>query len=99
MSHWSQTLNLIEPWREAEAKQITYNDLARSISNRIWRQLKPYQDEHIEGQRQELIESFMFAAKNMRLTVKQIDDLMENLYDWGDINIFNDEKVCWIKIL
>ena len=97
MPKWIQTLNLSDQWKLCETKQITPNDLATSISNKLWRSLTPYDDEHVEGTRQELIESFRFASKTSRLTSDDLDNLMEDLYDWGDIDIGQNAKVCWIK--
>lgn len=99
MCKWVQTLNLSDQWNLCETKQISPNDLATSISNKIWRSLTPYPDENVENLRQELIESFRFAAKNIRLTNNSLDDLMEDLYDWGDINTGQDEKVCLIRTI
>lgn len=99
MSQWQRTLNLINCWKLAKERKITPKQLATSIATRL-EKLRPFNDEDINTEKEELIEAFTFFDENE--TWDELDYLLNDLYNWGDISLdgkFGGEKVCWIKTI
>lgn len=93
MANWQRTLNLKDVWDTKEVLLI-----AKTISDRL-RGLRPLDNEHIDYQRQELVEQFADLADDTSSDRGDFDNLMSDLYDWADTPLdreWNGKKVCWI---
>lgn len=93
MANWQRTLNLKDVWDTKEVLLI-----AKTISDRL-RGLPPVGNEHIDYQREELVEQFADLADDTSSDRDDFDELMSNLYDWADTPLdreWNGKKVCWV---
>jgi hypothetical protein len=68
--------------------------MAKIISVRL-EELEPYRSVHIETNRMSLIEDFTTLSEDASADVVNFNDLMNELYDWGDMWI-GTWRVCWI---
>lgn len=102
MANWQRHIYLQPEWGRAQEQVMTKQELATVIAKRL-KSLVPFSDEYIEGQREELIDMFDDAADDETLTTADFDWCMNELYDWGDIQIsgsfFDAQKVCWIDTI
>jgi hypothetical protein len=92
MSYWKNRLDIKTEWVKAKNGEMTPEELGKIIAKKI-RQLKCYQDEV------DTLEELVYGFENITDGVREFDDLMEQLYDWGDIKLndrFPPDKMCWI---
>jgi hypothetical protein len=101
MADWQRHIYLNPEWEQAREREIEPQRLAAAIAERI-NALLPFSDPYIEHKRLELAEDFESAATDSELDFDDVDYLMVELYDWGDIEIdgkWNGKKVCWIDTI
>lgn len=99
MSDWQRTLNIVEPWKQATAHEITAQQLAAEIHKAL-AALKPFGIDHVDEDRDELLMHFDDFASETDVDFDDLDELMALLYDWADRSLdnrFGGKKVCWVK--
>jgi hypothetical protein len=94
MAQWQRKIDLTEVWATEDV-----NLIASTVAERL-RALEPFNDSELDSTAAELADEFTFLAADPHATADDLDDLMDELYDWGDITldnqVFNGKKVCWI---
>lgn len=103
MAKWMRHLALQPEWGQAQEDEISYNELSAIIAKRL-DAIAPFvgQMNDIEYRKTELVDAFVDASRDPDLDVEEFDNLMADLYDWGDIaldNKWNGQKVCWIDTM
>lgn len=99
MANWQRTLNVVVEWKQAQAREITPQQLAKAIADRL-EKLKSFNIEHIDTTRDDLVGAFESLADDESATFDDFDLVWRELYDWGDTKLdsaFGGKKVCWIK--
>ncbi len=84
MANWKQTLNISAEWALAKNHEITPQELARQIADKLKNLKEDWQLEDIESQ-------FEDFSGDEELTFNDFDYIMAELYDWADSNL------VWIK--
>jgi hypothetical protein len=102
MANWQRTIKLQPEWGKADRREITAQDLARSIASKL-RIVADLRLPELNDERDFIADEFAeFAADNTG-DFDDLDELMERLYDWGDTHIggkfFDAKKVCWIDTI
>ena len=98
MSKWQRTLDLTDVWNKSRNKEITTLELATVIVERL-NNLKPFNN-LVDGVTEDIIDYFKEYIDNKENNIEEFDDIMSELYDWGDISLdkgFFTSKVCWIE--
>jgi hypothetical protein len=101
MANWQRTLILNPEWDQALSYEITPQALAASIASKL-KNLRPFGLEDIEAERVELVEEFEYLSDSDETDFQEINDLMSQLYDWGDTPLdghWNGKKVCFIDTI
>lgn len=99
MSNWQRTLNLVDVWKQATAQEVTAQQVATTIANRL-EALKDFDNGYVDNIKFELVESFQDFASDESADFDDLDYLLEELYNWADISLdnkFGGKKVCWVK--
>lgn len=101
MAQWQRTLNLDPEWTLAKDKVITIQALSGIVSERL-KGLVPFKEEHIENDREELVDKFkeLYEQVEPEADADEFDELMDQLCDWADTKLdshWNGKKVCWVK--
>lgn len=104
MANWQRTLNLLPEWKQAENKEISVQEMAKVVSQRL-AMVTPFDDYSIEEERRELIDEFTIISEinDGDDLIENFDSVMDQLYDWADQKVGNSEsffdrkKVCWVK--
>ncbi len=91
-----RTLDIKEEWEKADNEHISCQQLAKVIAERL-SELHFFNDKRFENERLKLIEDFLLFSEDIIGTVDEFDDLMDELYNWGDMSYNNTTKICWIK--
>jgi hypothetical protein len=84
MANWKQTLNISAEWALAKNHEITPQELARKIADKL---IKLETDPFLE----EIIDQFEDLAEAEDVTFNDFDYIMAELYNWADSNL------VWIK--
>ena len=99
MANWQRTLKLQPETDQASAGEISVQELAAVVAKRL-RALRPFGDEYIDNERDEIADEFEWIARSSDAESDDYDEVLDRLYDWGDIHIsgdfFNAKKVCWV---
>jgi hypothetical protein len=100
MANWQRTVRLNPEWGQAQEGEITYQALAASIVKKL-RLLRPFKAEldDINEGLDEIVTEFECLAESADTNVSDIDCVMHDFYDWGDIRLdgdWNGKKVCFI---
>jgi len=92
MAHWLHKLDLKDIWNKYN-EEMTIQEIGKEVSKRI-KELECYeaQIDILE----EIAEGFKYVED-----VEEFDNWMNELYDWGDIQIGKkpgiiQNKMCWI---
>ncbi len=98
MADWQRHLKLNPEWDRAKDGEITVQDLARSVAEKL-RALRRLDDD-VESEKDDLVAQFEdIAASEGGDEARWFDDVMHDLYNWGDTRLdgtWNGKKVCWI---
>lgn len=101
---WSRELNIKDVWERAQKHEITPCELAGHISEKLKLienfEVNEFSDpncEHANDVKEELIEYFCDASSDENLTQDNFNYMMQDLWDWGDLVIGKNKKVCWIR--
>lgn len=98
MSDWQRTIDITREFQQAKAKEITYIDLAKAIVSKL-KALPSFSEEFINENKEQLIEELEGYILEESNDVDDLDGILTELYDWGDISLdgkFGGKKVCWI---
>lgn len=98
MANWQRKLRLQPEWGQRQDNEITAHQLAAAIARKL-RALRPFHDESIDDERDEIADEFDAFSRDAEADVDDFDDVMTRLYDWGDIRLddnWNGKKVCWV---
>lgn len=100
MSKWQRELDIKDAWEKTSDGEMSYKDLARVMLDRL-QKLTPFADLDIEAEKTDIIDELECLVNHPDdLFAEDIDDVIERIYDWGDIqldNEWNPKKVCWVK--
>jgi len=95
MADWKYKLRIKEPWQAAKRGEIDLQELARYIVTGLQRiAIHEPEDDDL----QQIIDDFQ--AVDEQFTRDDFDDVMENLYNWGDCRLsvtWPAERLCWIE--
>jgi predicted hydrocarbon binding protein len=95
MSKWVNKLDLSDLWKKRDTADITVIEMGKEIAKRI-RKMNCY-EKYIDE-----LEDIADQFKNISESVEEFDDILCQLYDWGDISLdgkFGGKKMCWIKTI
>lgn len=99
MANWKRKLDISVEWQKADKDEITVQELAQVIANKLT-DLPDFPDEEeINLEKEDIIEAFIDLSEDKNATTDSFDSLMEELYNWGDNNLDDNwppTKVCWI---
>ena len=101
MAQWQRKLDVRDVWKKAKARQITLQELATVVADRL-ENLVPFNNkEHpdINLEKRDLIEAFRDFATESGSSFDGFDVLWRELYDWADQDLddhWNGKKVCWV---
>ncbi len=105
MADWQRTIHLNPEWDKALNEEISPQEMAGIVAKRL-ASLSPLTGsvalaiaELVRGQ---LIEEFEQLAKDEDAGDNEFNELMTQLYDWGDRtldNHWNGKKVCFIDTI
>lgn len=80
MAHWKAQLELKDVWKKYEDGEMTIAEVAGVVAERL--KATPYVDNF---QMSEIIEQFTcIAADGKEARLKEFEELMDELYDFGD---------------
>jgi len=99
MAQWTKKLTLTPEWGKALDGEISAQNLAKIVSERIIA-MGEYDSEEVEESRLELSESFKSFSEDPDTTIDDLDDLMSDLYNWADTpldSLWNGKKVAWVE--
>lgn len=99
MANWQRKLDLKDVWGKIKSSELSLCELSRIVANRLG-ELRNFNNyPFIDEEKDEIVEEFCDLALNSETTKADFDEVMEKLYDWGDLKLGNTwppEKVCWI---
>ena len=102
MTNWQRTIKLQPEWGMADRREITAQELARSIASKL-RSVANLRLPELNDERDFIADEFAEFAADDTGDFDDLDELMERLYDWGDTHIggefFDAKKVCWIDTI
>lgn len=101
MANWERKLDLRDVWRLALDNKITMCELAKIVADKLIK-LRNFKFVSINDEKNDLTEKFQDLAANDETTKDDFDEVLEELYNWGDIRLNNEwppRKVCWIATL
>ena len=107
MADWQRHLDITTEWNQCKADEITVQECAKAIAVKL-RALAPFSPDpdmacsEMDAERDELAARFEGAAADPVLMPCELNSIMRDLYDWGDIALddnFAGKKVCWIATL
>lgn len=100
MANWQRTLNLLPEWKMRIDDEISLQDLSRVVAERL-SAVKQLGISDLDEQRDDLVHQFKEMSNDTSLTVDEFDEVLNELYDWGDTHIDGSilagKKACWIK--
>ena len=96
MADWQYKLEIKEDWDRRLNLEITTQELAEIIANKL-RELDCPEDD-IYDERFSIAEEFEILSndKSPDFDDDDFNYVMDMLYDWGDIDLGFGRKVCWI---
>jgi hypothetical protein len=92
MAQWRKVLHIASEWKQAKEHEITIQQLAKSIADK----LKEFDPDSMDDDIQYFIESFNSisnSSNNDGSEIETFDEVMESLYNWADMNS------CWIETI
>lgn len=102
MANWTYTLDLKDEWGKSKRDEIPIYELARIISEKLKVMKEKAPEKHLRwfSLLEEIIEEFESFAEAKEEDRDLFDNMMGNLYDWGDLVIrdgWPQGKMCWIE--
>lgn len=106
MTNWQRKLDLKEEWKEAENGIINPQKMGKIIAAKL--RILPRFDNpwvFLDIRKEEIIADF--EAMSEEDSWEDFDDILTDLYNWGDISIENEDdlvpfplrkKCCWVEI-
>lgn len=80
MADWQRVLQLKPEWEQADNGDIPIQSLAETVAVRL-AELKPFDDEYINEERDDIVAEFKDLAENEDATADDFDAIMSRLYD------------------
>ena len=104
MAEWQRTLDLSDIWEQAKNRSISAWEFAKIVGDRL-EKIKPFAETNEVNTRanmtlEDVVDSFAGFAQDKIEDWDELDYVLRELYDWGDISLdnqFGGKKVCWIK--
>lgn len=87
MTNWQHTLDIKSEYEEAKAGTLTPREMARRIARKIQIQFSP-----LSYTLDEIVDAF--EAIDKYSTFDDTNDVMEMLYNWGNMIAGIDSKMC-----
>jgi len=94
--NWHRTLDLVHCWKAAEAKEITPQQLAKTVAEKLKNLAKSLEGDNAE-ECSLLAEELDSAEEDPKFDFDDFDDVMERIYDLGDTEIRRGTKLFWVK--
>lgn len=94
MANWSRTLDIKDVWQRAEADEISVQELSKVIAERLSK-IK-YSNKIVQEELGYLIENFEILAEDEEVSEDTFDMFMNDLYNFGDMELENGYKILWI---
>lgn len=103
MANWQRTVRLNPEWGQAKDSEITPQQLAAAIAKKL-RAIRPFKSEldDLNETLDEIASEFEEMGKDGGTTTDDVDMLMHDLYDWGDIRLdsdWNGKRACFIDTM
>ncbi len=101
MANWQRKVFLNPEWRQAKDGEINYQQLAASMVDKL-KGIRPFEDQHLNDCLDEIRGGFEFLAEDADTQAVDIDEFMQELYDWGDQRLDDKwpyKKVCWVDTI
>jgi hypothetical protein len=98
MTDWRITLNIRDAWSQAQEGKITHRDLANIVALRLAKLPElPDGNEPLNILRNELVNDFWGISEDYSSDEDDFNYVMDNLYDWADMQLQSHKKCCWVK--
>lgn len=99
MSKWKYKLEVKDLWEEIKDNKITIQELSKQMSKRI--KLSRFYKKH-EDDLEPIVNAFEDLSEDKNASVDEFDDILSELYDWGDQELPTSpgkmqNKMCWIN--
>jgi hypothetical protein len=107
MADWQRKIYLNPEWEQAKTGDITLQSLAASIARKLGK-VKDFSRDRmtdpnpLDDERDEIVERFKDLAAEIDPSREDLDDVMIDLYDWGDTRLDDQwpgKKACWIDTI
>jgi len=98
MAEWRHRLDIKVEWNQAMEGRITSQELARLIAKKL-KALSCYKTEKYGEELREIVSQYESFAGDPSGTTDEFDCIMEQLYNWGDIETkpgWPPYRLCWI---
>lgn len=92
MDNWKNKLDIKKIWQKGKAGEATHQEIAAEISKQLKSiSLMGFIPEYQREECNFLADEFELLSIDKNATVDEFDNLMSQLYDWGD-----HRHTCWI---
>lgn len=107
MARWQRTLDLSDIWEKGKDRSISAWEFAKVVAERL-EKIAPFStNEGSAGEvanmlLEDVADSFAVFALDKTEDWDELDCVLRELYDWGDISLdskFAGKRVCWIKTI
>ena len=92
MAKWKYKIDISTEWQQASRGKMIASELAGAIANKLYK-LPCYQND-IDLQ-SIVADLYDLPSKNSD-DFDELDEVMDQLYDWGDTDLGNGYRMCWI---
>lgn len=104
MSNWKLRVSFKDFWGEYGKGNLTIQKVSGKVVERLNKLLDKVKDQLLKDTLGEIIMEFEDVAKSPELTVNDFDNVLNELYDWGDTEIepfgkWPTNKMCWISTI
>ena len=89
MANWKTVLDIKDEWKKAGENKITIQNLVNVIIDRLKELQQSFSD---DDELNDIIEKFGDFVVYENDGLYDFDDIMDELYNWGD-----NDHTCWIK--
>lgn len=72
--------------------------LAFSVEEEM-RKIERFRDPYFDLEFEDIRIAFAEMARKFDATEQDFDNLMERLYNWGELRATGGQKVCWVRIV
>lgn len=91
MAHWQSTLEVSDVWPKAHAGEMSIQELAGVVADRIGTQLQHWSG---DTDLQVIRGCFCAVQADENATVEEFDEVLDDLYYWAD-----DGHRCWVNTI